>query len=268
MREFTLMIIFAGLISQTAVAFADTAEDEAELAKKLANPVASLISVPLQFNYDENFGVDDQGSKNVLNIQPVAPFSLNSNWNIITRTIIPIANTDNVPAGFSETGLGDIVASQFFSPKDPGPGGIIWGIGPVELLPTASDETLGGEKWGLGPTFVLLSQTGPWTVGLLTNHIWSIGGDDDREDINATFLQPFVSFVTKTKTTISLTAESTYDWEAAAWVVPVNFSVSQLLKVGDQILSIGAGARYWAESTDQGPEGWGARLILTFLFPK
>lgn len=138
----------------------------------------------------------------------------------------------------------------------------------MELLPTASDNTLGGEKWGLGPTAVLLQQRGPWTVGLLANHIWSFAGDDDRNDINATFLQPFVSYVTKTKTTIGFNTESTYDSENDAWAVPLNLSVSQLLKIGDQIISIGAGVRYWAESPDNGPEDWGGRLVLTFLFSK
>ena len=268
MGKNNVQFIISVMIAQLLLASAVPAEDDGDLAMKLANPVANLISVPLQYNYDENFGVNDKGSKSVLNIQPVAPFSLNENWNIITRTIIPLAATDDVPFGSSETGLGDILASQFFSPKKPTPGGIIWGIGPVELLPTASDETLGGEKWGLGPTFVVLKQTGPWTVGLLANHIWSVTGDEDRDDINTTFMQPFASYVTATKTTLSINVESTYNWEDEIWSVPINFSVSQLLQVGSQIMSIGAGVRYWVESPEYGPQDWGGRLVLTFLFPK
>lgn len=239
-----------------------------DLAKKLANPIASLISVPLQYNYDENYGRDDDGSKSVLNIQPVVPFTLNAKWNLITRTIIPIVDADNVPSGSRETGLGDIVASQFFSPKAPTAGGLIWGVGLVELLPTASDDSLGGGKWGLGPTFVGLRQSGPWTFGMLANHIWSVAGKDDRADINATFLQPFAAYITTTKTTFTVSTESTYDWERQSWSVPLNFAVSQLFMIGKLPLSASAGIRYWAESPENGPESWGGRVVLTFLFPK
>ena len=245
-------------------------DDEAiELAKKLANPIASLISVPLQYNYDEFGGFNDGASVSRLNIQPVIPFSLSDKWNVITRTIVPLIDQRDFPLkDMDESGLGDIVASQFFSPKSPTAGGWIWGVGPVELLPTATDEVLGGEKWGIGPTAVVLNQKGPWTVGLLGNHIWSVAGDDDRTDINATFLQPFVSYITKTKTTFGLLTESTYDWESEKWSVPVIAQAAQLFKLGPQILQLAVGGKYWAESPDNGPEDWGLRVQLTLLFPK
>jgi hypothetical protein len=136
------------------------------------------------------------------------------------------------------------------------------------LLPTASKDALGAEQWGLGPTAVALKQTGPWTIGFLGNHLWSVAGDDDRADVNATFLQPFVSYVTKTKTTIGLNTESTYDWEADQWSVPVILQVAQLFKIGPQILQFAVSGKYWAVSPDNGPEGWGLRVQLTLLFPK
>ena len=158
--------------------------------------------------------------------------------------------------------------SLFFSPKAPTPGGLIWGVGPVFLLPTASDSLLGGEKWGLGPTGVVLTQRGPWTVGALANHIWSVGGDSSRADISATFVQPFLSYTTKSATSFVLNTESTYDWKGETWSVPINMAVNQMLKFGRQPVQIGAGVRYWADSPANGPHGWGARVQVTFLFPK
>jgi hypothetical protein len=258
------------LVSTVVVRAQEGATDAAtELAKKLANPVASLISVPLQYNYDENIGLNDEGEKSVLNIQPVIPFSLNADWNLITRTIVPLVDQRDIPVkGENKSGLGDTVASQFLSPKAPTVRGWIWGAGPVELLPTASDKLLGGEKWGVGPTVVVLKQIGPLTIGGLANHIWSVAGDDERADVNATFLQPFVSYITKTKTTLGLNTESTYDWENEEWSVPLNLSLAQLLKIGPQILQVSLGARYWADSPDNGPEDWGGRVQVTLLFPK
>jgi hypothetical protein len=262
----------AGLMAAACVpAAAQDADPDAaaELAKKLANPVAALISVPLQYNYDEYGGANDGASVDRLNIQPVIPISISEHWNLITRTIVPLVDQQGfASSAMSESGLGDVTASQFFSPKAPTKSGWIWGVGPAELLPTASDEVLGAEKWGLGPTAVALKQVGPWTIGGLANHIWSVGGDDDRADVNATFLQPFVSYVTKTKTTFGVTTESTYDWENSAWSVPLIASVAQMFKIGPQIMQLTLGARYWAESPEGGPEGWGLRAQLTLLYPK
>lgn len=171
--------------------------------------------------------------------------------------------------GDSPSGLGDITASLFFSPKQPTAEGLIWGAGPVALLPSASDNAIGTEQWGLGPTVVMLKQDGPWTVGFLGNHLWSVAGDDERADVNATFLQPFVSYIfQQTKTTVGFNTESTYDWEGDAWSVPLNLTVAQLFKIGPQIMQFSVGARYWADAPEGGPQDWGFRAQLTFLFPK
>jgi hypothetical protein len=245
----------------------EAADQAAELAKKLQNPVASLISVPLQFNWDTGIGSED-ASRYTLNVQPVIPFSIGKDWNLITRTIVPFIYAEaSVAGGDDKSGLGDIVQSFFLSPKAPTSGGWIWGAGPVLLYPSATENALGSEKWGAGPTAVMLKQDSGWTYGLLANHIWSFAGKDSRADVSATFLQPFVSYTTKTYTTFGLNTESTYDWKNSQWTVPINLTVSQLLKLGNQPISLQLGWRYYAVKPDGGPD-WGLRFVVTFLFPK
>jgi hypothetical protein len=221
----------------------------------LSNPVASLISVPFQANYDFNMGPTGDGSKFTLNFQPVIPVSLDKDWNLIIRTILPYISQEDVfyrdvppyrglpddilnqfppsergalnregkrlydseikkhPQNRSQSGLGDTTQSFFFSPKEPGSGGLIWGLGPVLYYPTATNDLLGSGQWGLGPTFVGLVQKGGWTVGVLANQIWSVQHRADRSNVNSMFLQPFVSCTTKTHTTFTLNTESTYNWD-------------------------------------------------------
>lgn len=244
-----------------------TAEASAgELAKKLQNPVANLVSVPIQNNWD--FGIGPAGAmKYTANVQPVIPFSLNEDWNLITRTIMPIIYAQSpIVGGSSTSGLGDITQSFFLSPKEP-VGGWIIGGGPVFLYPSATDELLGSGKFGLGPSIVALQQKDGWTYGALFNHIWSVAGPNGRTDVSATFLQPFVSYTTKTFTTFGMNTESTYNWEASQWTVPLNFTVQQLIKIGKQPVALQVGYRYYADKPADGPS-WGLRFGVTFLFPK
>lgn len=264
-------LIAALLLAALATASVDLCaqKTEKEIALAAQNPVAAMVSLPLQYNYDQNIGPWEDGHKNYVNVQPVIPFSINEDWNLISRTILPVVwQSDLFPGAGSQSGIGDITQSFFFSPKRPTAGGWIWGAGPVIYVPTASDDLLGADKWGLGPTAVVLKQAHGWTYGMLANHIWSVGGSG-RADINNTYMQPFLTFTTKTFTSFTVNSESTYNWETENWSVPINFMISQLIKVGQQRLQLQAGARYWAESPDAvGPQGWGARLTVTFLFPK
>jgi hypothetical protein len=264
MKNTSIIVIFA-ILQVPALA----AAQEQDFAKQLANPVAALISVPIQANYDEDFGIDDEGAVLRINVQPVIPFSIGQDWNLISRTILPVLNFDDVPLpGSSEFGLGDTVQSLFFSPKAPTASGWIWGAGPAFLIPTATDEVLGSEKWGIGPTGVVLRQSGSWTYGALANHIESFAGTSRRADVSATFIQPFLTYITPTQTTFGLNTESTYDWETNKWSTPINFNVFQLLRFGNQLVQIGGGLRYWVTAPDSGAEDWGLRLTFVLLFPK
>ena len=224
----------------------DAKAQEAELAKKLQNPVANLVSVPIQNNWDFGIGPAD-AMKYTANIQPVIPLSISKDWNLIIRTIMPViyleptANNPQAPASVrdSHSGLGDITQSFFLSPKAP-VGGWILGAGPVGYYPTATDPALGAGQWGAGPTLVALRQEHGFTYGILANQIWSFTGWSNQ-NVNSTFLQPFVSYTTKTFTTFGVNTESTRNWQTEQWSVPMNFTVQQLVKIGKQPVAFQVG---------------------------
>lgn len=248
------------------------AEDSAELAKKALNPIAAMYSLPIQYTWDQKMGPTGEGMHSVTNIQPVLPFELNSEWNLISRTILPVIDQHGLaPNGAADkSGIGDVTQSFFFSPKAPTHNGWILGGGPAILIPTGSDSLLSSRQWGLGPTVVALKQSHGWTRGILANHIWSLDGEGSNgaPKVNQTFLQPFLSYTTATYTTFGVNTESVYNWQTKEWAVPVNATVTQLLKVAGQPLTIQLGPRYWADSPEDGARGWGVRAAVTFLFPK
>jgi hypothetical protein len=254
------------LIATAPAAFAEE-ESMASIAEKLNNPVASMISVPFQNNFDWGGGPDDDGFQYKMNFQPVIPISLNDDWNLIARTILPFISQDDRIGTGSETGLGDTTATFFFSPAKNGPGEPIWGLGPALLLPTATDDVLGTEKWGAGPAGLILMQEHGWTYGALVTQLWSFAGADDRNYVNQTLLQPFLSYTTPQHTSYTVNLESVYDWHAEEWTVPVNLMVSQLVKIGDAPVNFQLGARYYMDKPSGGPD-WGLRFAVTLVIPK
>lgn len=243
----------------------DEAAQEAELAKKLQNPIADLISAPIQNNWDFGIGPAD-AMRYTANVQPIVPVSLSTNWLLVTRTILSVIYQEARFAGDgSHSGLGDTLQSFFLQPRA-GVGGWTVGAGPVLAYPTATDSVLGSGKWGAGPTAVAVHQRQGWTFGVLADHVWSYAGWGNA-DVSDTFVQPFVSYTTKTHTTLGLTSESSYDWQAHQWTVPINLTLSQLLKVGKLPVQLGLGPRIYAKRPKGGPD-WGFRFTVTLLLPK
>ncbi len=243
--------------------------NSADLAKKLANPVADLISVPFENDYDCCYGPSD-ASRWQLEIEPVIPFHLNPEWNLISRTILPVVALGSPAPGLGETfALGDTLQSFFLSPNTEGDG-TTWGIGPAISLPTGTDSLVDIEKWSIGPTFVVLKQDKGWTYGILTHHIWSFadaGGGEDQPEVNQTYLQPFLAFTWKDSTTLTLNSEAGYNWTAEQWEIPLNLMVSHIYHLGEQPVSLEVGGRWYPETPRFGPD-WGLRATATFLFPQ
>ena len=239
--------------------------ETAELARAAQNPLASMISLPFQNNTNFNFGPLEK-TQNILNIQPVIPFELNENWNLITRTIIPVVSQPALtPAQDREFGLGDTVFTAFLSPKDSGQ--LIWGVGPALLLPTSTDDRLGAGEWGAGPSAVVLTIRGPWVVGSLFSNVWSFTGD---EQVNLFSWQPFVNYNLDDGWYLTSAPLITANWEADSdntWTVPFGGGFGKIFRIGTQPINASASAYYNVEKPDFGAD-WQLRLQVQFLFPK
>lgn len=231
-----------------------------------------MISVPFQTNYDWGGGPNGDGLQFKMNMQPVIPFKLSDDWNLITRTIIPVIQQDDIagtiarPSG-TQFGLGDVLFSAWLSPVKPTSNGWILGIGPALSFPTGTETLLTSEQWSAGPTVIALKQSNGWTYGALLNHLWDYAGDSGRTSVNNTFIQPFLSLNRPGGWTYALNAESSYNWQANQWTVPINLSVSKLVAFGKQPVQFQLGGRYYAAKPDNGPE-WGMRFGVTWLFPE
>src|SRR5512144_834576 len=223
-----ILLLVSLAVAQQQGAQAPAGPSASELAKQTQNPISSLISFPLEGNWDMGVG-DRKATGSLLNIQPVIPFAISKSTNVVLRVIMPLTSQPSSATDGSRTsGLGDILMSAFFTSAKSGR--VIWGVGPVLLLPTATNGTLGAEQFGVGPTAVVLTQPGNWTIGLLANQIWSTSGATDRKDVDATYLQPFVNYNLGSGLSVGVSAEATGNWEAdeEKWSSPLLFSVSKL----------------------------------------
>jgi hypothetical protein len=239
-----------------------------DLQKAVQNPVASLISVPIQNN--SNFGVGPYDrTQDVLNIQPVIPAKISKNWMLITRIIQPIIwqPYPDQPTG-GEYGFGDMNPTFFLSPAKPGK--LIWGVGPAFAIPTATNQILGQGKFSMGPSVVVLAQPGKWTLGALVNNVWSIAGSGSRPDVNQMLLQYFVNYNLNKGWYITISPILTANWNASSgnvWTVPFGGGVGRVMKLGFQPVNISA-AFYGNAVYPSGASPWGMRLQIAFLFPK
>jgi hypothetical protein len=273
-RSLFLAVIATALLFPSRVPAQEAESGQAgqseNLAKQLSNPIADLVSIPFQFNWENGVG-ENNDIKSVLYVQPVIPFSISKSTNMILRFILPFASQ---PAGIAPgsepvSGTGDIAMSLFFSPKK---SKLIWGVGPIFGLPTSTDPRLGSGKWSAGPTVVVLKQLGGWTIGGLANHLWSYAdtGDIERSSVSTSFVQPFAAYTTKKAVTFTLQTESTYNWEAEAgqrWTVPLNFLVSKVTRLGPFPFSVQGGGGYYVESPQGGPD-WRLRIGFTLILPR
>lgn len=242
--------------------------DSKDLAQEIANPLTTMIMVPIQFEYNENIGPADDGTRSTIFVQPIIPFELSEDWNLITRTIVPIIQQDDIfPGAGSQSGIGDISESLFFSPEQPTENGWITGYGPYIQLDSATDDYLGFEEHGLGGSFIALKVDGSMTYGFLANQVYSVEGHVGGTYSN-TFIQPFFDYTTEGAMTIELTSETNYNWNNDEWSIPVTLTASQFFMIGEQPILVGGGFKYWLESTAADPEGLSLNLNLYLLFPK
>jgi Putative MetA-pathway of phenol degradation len=258
----------AALLSLLACPPAIADERLFELAKKVANPIADLATAPLQYNWDGRIGEDRQGTSNYVRFEPIVPVHLDQDWSLISRLFMPMIEQSEVsPSSGTQDGLAGVNLSAFLSPRGPVQRGLSLGLGPVVDFP-ASSSALGSQRWSLGPTAAVVWQPpGPWTVGLLVRQLWSVGGSAEDAAINEIYLQPFLSYTTHDAWTLGVNSESTYYWTNNEGSVPINLTLTKLIRLGGAAVSFGPGVRYWVEDPDSDAHGWAARFEVDLVLP-
>ncbi len=257
--------LMAALVVLPGLSFAQSTE---ELAKASQNPLTTMINVPVQNNSNLGIGSDDS-TQNILNVQPVIPFEINDDWNLITRTIIPVVS---YPGALTKegrvNGIGDTTVTGWFSPNDSGD--LIWGVGPVLLLPTATDDVLGSDKWGAGLSTILVTMPGNWVMGILFSNVWSFGGAGEK-DVNLFVSQYFINYNLGDGLYITSAPLISANWEADddhRWTVPFGIGMGQIFSIGDQKIDGQISAYKNVITPDDYGADWQVRVQLKFMFPK
>lgn len=254
----------------TASAFAQDAGSGGasadEISRKLADPGAAMVSIPFQYNYLGEVGPAGAFNNQQLKVQPVIPF-VGKKGKFLLRPILPLVSNE-FPQ--DKSGIGDLFVQGYYIPHGQGP--TEFGFGPAALLDTASSDTLGTGKWSLGPAFVIIHKTADkkWTLGALANHVWSIAGDDDRDDVSLTNVQPFITRNLPGGWSVSFTSETSYNWKAAAgntWTVPLGATVSKVVLFGHTPVSFGFGGFYNVDRPEF-TNRWTGRFSVTLAFPE
>ena len=265
MKANNICLALLTILVATPQVWAESAED---LAKAAQNPIASMISLPFQNNTNTGIGADDE-TQNIMNIQPVWPITLNDQWNLITRTIVPVVSQPDALTGEGRVnGIGDTTFTAFFSPSNSGD--ITWGVGPAFLLPTANDDTLGSDKWGAGISAVGLIMPGKWVIGSLVSNVWSVAGDGEQ-DINIFTWQYFVNYNLDNGWYLTTAPIMTANWEADSdhrWTVPIGGGVGKLFKIGKQPINAQISAYNNVVTPDDYGADWQIRVMVQLLFPK
>ena len=267
-RAWMLGAILAALVLAISPARAELSAEE--LAKLAQNPVGNLISVPFQNNTNLNFG-PEKGNQNILNIQPVIPIEVDKDWNIITRTIVPLIWMPSLgPDTPAKSGIGDIQFSAFLSPATPGHW--IWGVGAIAQLPTNSSEELGNKNWGLGPSIVVLhlDHGDPWVYGVLVNNVWSLSSNKQGGSYNNGLIQPFLNYNFEGGLYLTTSPILTVNWKATGgqqWTVPLGGGVGKIFHLGKLPVNTQLSAYYNVAKPDFGPN-WQIRAQVQLMFPK
>ncbi|MEP6941629.1 MAG: neuromedin U [Betaproteobacteria bacterium] len=268
MKQRAWITTFALTALCAATAHAEMSAEE--LAKLAQNPVGNLISLPFQNNTNLNFG-PDKGTQNILNIQPVVPISVNDDWNIITRTILPVIWNPSLGPGIdSKNGIGDTVFTAFLSPAKPGEW--IWGAGPIVQIPTNSSSELGNKNWGLGPSVVVLhiAHGDPWVYGALVNNVWSLTSNKAGGSYSNGLIQPFVNYNFEGGLYLTSAPILTVNWKADGgnqWTVPIGGGVGKIFHIGKLPVNTQISAYYNVVRPDF-QANWQIRAQVQLMFPK